>query len=199
MRREELEQLHYIAPLANIASILSLGILSHKRAARVEHDTVAMPEIQERREKVVVPGGRPLHEYVNLYINARNKMMYKVKCKHGTRGLCVIRVSTQVLDLPDVVIADQNASSDYVRFASSPWGLTRIDKDLVYARSWKHADDPIEEMRHGSIMCSEVLVPEKVESRFILGVYAPTTASVSKIKDEFPDLSVTSNGDLFFR
>ncbi len=34
MKREELDELHYITPIVNVASILSKGILSHQLAAR---------------------------------------------------------------------------------------------------------------------------------------------------------------------
>lgn len=67
MKRSELTELHYITPIANVPSILRQGILSHNRAKRVQHQSVAMNEIQDRRAKVTVPGGKKLHEYVNLY------------------------------------------------------------------------------------------------------------------------------------
>lgn len=60
-----------------------------------------MAEIQDRRAVVRVPGGRPLHEYVNLYFHARNPMLYKRLPMHDS--LCVLRVSTDVFDLPGAV------------------------------------------------------------------------------------------------
>ncbi len=60
MRREELEELHYITPIANVPSILTHGILSHVRVRKLPHQSVAMPEIQDRRRKVRVPNARPL-------------------------------------------------------------------------------------------------------------------------------------------
>ena len=131
MRREELDELHYLTPIANVPSILKHGILSHKRVSKLSHQSVAMPEIQERRRKVIVPSARPLHEYVNLYICARNPMLYKRRTEHQT--LCILCISPQVLDIPGAVIADRNASSDYVRFDAAPRGLARINRDLVFA------------------------------------------------------------------
>lgn len=66
MKREELEELHYITPISNVPSICKRGILSHHGAARIQHQSIAMAEIQDRRAKVTVPGGRRLHEYANL-------------------------------------------------------------------------------------------------------------------------------------
>jgi hypothetical protein len=165
MNREELEELHYIAPICNLGSIMSLGLLSHRRADKVEHSSIAMEEIQSRRARKTVPAGRALHQYVNLYINARNKILFKIKDQHA--NLCVLRVSTEVLDLPGVVVADRNASSDYARFAPAPDGLQHIDKRMVFANYWTHSDDPIEEWRHGSIMCAEILVPDHVRPCYI--------------------------------
>jgi len=90
-----------------------------------------MSEIQDRRSRVVVPGGRPLHEYVNLYICARNPMLYKRRDQH--RELCGLRVSTALLDAPNVIVADGNASSDYVRFEPAPKGLRIVDRELTFA------------------------------------------------------------------
>jgi hypothetical protein len=115
-------------PLINIPSVLKNGILSHERAAKLSHVSVAMAEIQERRDVKQVPGGQKLHQYANLYFHARNPMMYK---RLGQAAdLCVLRVSCDVLGLPGVVLCDQNASSDYVRFLS-PGQVSEIDMSMV--------------------------------------------------------------------
>jgi hypothetical protein len=169
MRRDQITELHFITPLANIASICQRGILCNRHAERHRHDSVAMAEIQERREKKVVPGGKPLHEYANLYFHARNPMLFKRKAQHAE--LCVLRIDLAVLDLPGVVITSQNASSDYARFYPSPQGLVHLNYDQVFAEYWTHPNDPIAEWQHKSIKCAEVLVPGKVDPQFIKGAY----------------------------
>jgi hypothetical protein len=121
MRREELPQLHYITPIENVPSILGVGILSNRKSRRLSPASIAKQDVQDLRAKVRIPGGRALHEYANLYICARNPMMYVRAPLHETT--CVLRVSTDVLDLSQVVITDQNAASDYCRFMPSPAGL----------------------------------------------------------------------------
>ncbi len=200
MTFEELEELHYITPFENMKSILEQGILSHVNAGRVKHKSVAMDEIQDRRKKVVVPGGRPLHQYVNLYFHARNPMMYKRRTRH--RELCVIKIDKAVLNLLGVVITDGNASSEYVRFMSSPVGLKMIDREYVFADSWNH-DDLIDKFRHASAKCSEVLVPDRVPAEHIIGAYVSCEESRTQLYDIIEetnrDFSVTINSDLFFQ
>ena len=197
MRRDELKELHYIAHILNLPAILSHGILSHDRATLVPHTSVAMEIIQERREKVIVPGGKPLHKYANLYINARNKMMYLRRNQH--EDLCVLRVKPDIIDLPNVVIADQNASSGWVRFTPAPKGLEYIDSDLIFSEYWTHPEDYIYEMRHGSVMCAEVLVPDIISPEFVNGIYVSCENVKIKIEKEIQNIQVSINPHMFFQ
>jgi hypothetical protein len=127
----DVKELHYITPIVNLPSILEHGILSHKLVAGLRHESVAMLEIQGIRASVRVPRGRPLHEYANLYFNARNPMMFKRSSRH--RELCVLRIRPDVLQLEGVVITDQNAASSYRRWGSFPEALARIDLERLFA------------------------------------------------------------------
>lgn len=196
MRRDELEELHYITLIRNVPSIVSRGILSHKRSERISHNSVAMEVIQERRKKKVVPGGRPLHEYVNLYIHARNPMLYVLQSHHV--DLCILRVSTEVLDLPGVIITDSNASSDYARFAPAPKGLSIVDKDLTLAEYWTHPD-PFEAMRCKSAKCAEVLVPDRIDPGLITGIYVSCPEAKTEFEVLRVDIPVKINSYLFFK
>jgi len=196
MKREDLDELHYICPIVNVASIMQNGILSHNRAMRVNHESVAKQEIQDRRKGKRVPGGLLLHDYVNLYFCSRNPMMYLRHDQH--LGLCVLMVSPSVLDLPGAVATDQNAASDYVRFKPALAGLVDIDKERVFADSWKHPDDQKEEWRHKSAMCAEVLVPGRVDQQLINGGYVSCEESRAKLQRIAPTLPTRLNPRLFF-
>lgn len=188
-------ELHCIMPIKNIPSVMQYGILSNERSAKLPHDSVAMTEIQERRDNVHVPGGLRLHQYANLYFQARNPMMYKRKNQANT--LCVLRVSCDVLKADNVVLADQNASSDYVRFLS-PNQLRLIDFDLVYAADWTHPGDPIAYYRHKARMCAEVLVPNYVPYECIIGAYVLNQTSQNTLLAIGFNLPITINPYLFF-
>ena len=185
-----------IMPLENIPSVLKLGILSNERAAKVEHYSVAMEEVQERRDVKHVPGGLKLHQYANLYFHARNPMLFKRKDAAAT--LCVLRVSTEVRHIDGVVFADRNASSDYVRFLH-PRQEGVLDYDAIFAMDWRHANDPIAYYRHRSQKCAEVLVPHCVEPRFLTGAYAVDEAAEANLQSQGFGLPITINPEMFFR
>ncbi|MDP9357506.1 MAG: DUF4433 domain-containing protein [Chloroflexota bacterium] len=61
--------------MANLSSIVRRSNLSHGRAQMLPHCSVASKEVQAIRRRKVVPNGRRLHQYANLYIDARNPML----------------------------------------------------------------------------------------------------------------------------
>jgi hypothetical protein len=187
-------ELHCIMPIANIASVLQHGILSNEQAGQLAHQSVAMQSMQDRRHVKTVPGGLKLHKYANLYFHARNPML----SVRRNEELCVLRVSAQVLHMQGVVITDQNAASDYVRFyAPNQWRL--LDFDDIYARDWTHPDDQIRGYRHKSRKCAEVLIPYKVPPNMIIGAYVPDNATAALLTRAGFPFHITIDSDFFFR
>ena len=196
MRRDELTELHYIAPIANLPSIFARGLLSHNGMKRIAHESVAMRDVQDIRTRLTVPGGMRLHDYVNLYICARNPMMYLRRAQHN--DLCVLSVSAGILDIPGTVVTDHNAASSYRRFAAAPDGLNIVDRGQTFARYWTHPGDPAEELRHKARKCAEVLVPHRVPPESIEGVYVSGTAGQVAV-GRCCNRNITVDADLFFR
>ena len=196
MDRRDLKELHFITLIENVPSIVQHCILSHKRAAKLPHGSVAMQAIQERRKLVVVPGARSLHEYANLYICARNPMLYKRQSQH--RELCVLRISTGVLDLNGAIVTDGNAASSYTRFAQAPQGLAIVNRDWTFAEFWTDPD-PIQKWRKTAAKCAEVLVPDRVHPRYLTGAYVSCKEALAKFDSLNTDLAASIDGHLFFR
>ena len=198
MNAADLTELHYITPIANVPSILKLGILSNREITRrrVKAVSVALSGVQERRESKVIPGAKPLHEYVNLYICARNPMMYLRRSQH--EALCVLQISPAVMDLPGVVIADGNAASGPTAFWQSPTGLSKVNKDTVFAEWWT---DPNEFVlwENRRVKCAEVLVPDKLDAKSILGAYVSCDAAEVQLKALASRLKINVDPHMFFR
>lgn len=196
MRAEELDELHYITPVENIPSILRRGIVSHRKAAALSHLSVADSDIQDRRVGRRVPNGLPLHDYVNLYIHARNPMLFKRLSQH--RDLCVLRISTSVLDLPGVVVTDGNAASDYTtRFGSGRAGLVHVDKELTFAERWTDSDLRVQYEKKRR-KCAEVLVPHRVPPDYIKGARVSCPEGRQNLRSTGAEIAVRIDIGLFF-
>lgn len=192
---QRVKELHCIMPIVNVLSVMQHGILSHERASALKHQSVALQAIQDKRDQIHVPGGLKLHQYANLYFNARNPMMFKRQSE--APNLCVLRISTEVLKLPGVVITDQNAASGYVRFLD-PKGWMHLNFDDIFAMDWRHPGNPPAYYRHRAVMCAEVLVQSRVESRFIVGAYVADPAPEQKLLNVGFGLPIVRNPMLFF-
>lgn len=192
----DLTELHCIMPIANMALVVEHGILSHERAAELPHASAAMPEIQERRAQVRVPGGLRLHDYVNLYFTARNPMMYLRQQEHA--GLCIVSVIREVLMTPGAIVTDRNAAADYVRFEPAPDGLAIVDQEMTFARYWTDPDF-FAQIRRKQAKQAEVLIPDRVPPESIRGAYVSCEAGRQALAAETSECKVKLEADLFFR
>jgi len=194
MLRSELTELHYITPVSNVPSIMQVGILSHDRAEQKEHESVAMPQMQGRRANLVVPGGRRLHEYANLYICARNPMLYTRRSRHD---ICVLSICLDVLDLSGVIVTNSNAGGEYARWAPAPAGLKIVDKERTFAENWTDGD-AITYWRKKAAKCAEVLVPDRVLPEYISKAYVPDEKAELNFAALAISLQVEINAHMFF-
>ena len=205
MDRALLAELHYLASIENLASICEHGILSHKLAAKLPHVDVSNPRMQElRKDKDVAYAGqarpRRLHSYANLFLHGRNSMLKDLCYSHGHKTVAVLAVSTEVLDLPGVVIADQNAASKYARFYASPDGLHHLLEAHVLARGWGDpAVDQIDYWRRKSRRSAEVLVPDRVDARYLRTAYVSCSDAGERCRRLALPLRVVIDADLFFQ
>jgi hypothetical protein len=113
-------------------------------------------------------------------------------------SICVLQVSADVLDIRNVVVTDGNAASKYVSFRPAPAGLAIVDRDRTFAEWWTH-DDQIEQWRHSSQKCAEVLVPDVVPPAYVIGAYVSCDGSRDAVHSVVPNLPVTVNPRLFFQ
>ncbi|OGV97043.1 hypothetical protein A2W24_00560 [Microgenomates group bacterium RBG_16_45_19] len=193
----DIAEIYFITDLVNMPSILKHGILSHNLVAKkkIQHSSIANVDVQGRRINKVIPGGKKLHDYANLYINARNPMLYVLLPKQ--RELCVIRISADVLRSAGVIVSDKNAARDWARFEPWPDGLNRIGKEDIFRERWD-VSDPFEKDHLKGVMCAEILVPYKVDSRYILGAYVSCQEAFDRLAELCPGFAVTINRRLFF-
>lgn len=188
--------LYNIMPIENIPSVIKFGILSNNKAEKLLHASVAMQEIQDLRDCIKVPGGLDLHDYANLYFDPRNPMMFKRK--DDADQLCVLKISIKILDKPDVIVADSNASSRYVRFYTPIEGIKMLDFNTVFMENWKDENQIVEWQQKAS-KCAEVLIPQSVPFNDVEAAFVVSEDSRNKLLSKGFDKPIAINGKIFFR
>jgi hypothetical protein len=202
LKRSEVRELHNIAPAANVPSIVEHGIHCNHRARGLVRASLASAEIQEIREARFVPNGRKLHEYANLFFDAHNPMLSRIRERN--QEVCVIRVSQEVLDLPGVVICPGNAAGAMPRFDPVEGGLEGLEAEAVYAKWFAGAlfeayyPDPVVRAQRMAVKLAEVLVPETVPPKYLLGGIVCNDAVKARLQPHVPAFEITVNGKFFF-
>lgn len=82
---------------------------------------------------------------------------------------------------------------------SAPGGFKNLDRNLIFSEYWTHPGDPIAEWRHGSIICAEILVPNRVDPGYIVGVYVSCLEAKAVLEEMNVGLAITLNPKLFFK
>ena len=157
--------LYNIQAINNIPSIMQRGLLSNERASKIKHTSIAMQEVQERRDSVYIPNGMALHQYANVYFDPRNPMLYKRKDENP--NLCILKFDRSILDFDGVIVSDRNASSKYASFYPPEIGLNEIDFKMVFASDWRDESE-YAYYRKKSIKCAEVLIPHIIPFDFVV-------------------------------
>lgn len=195
MKLEQIIELQYITLIETVPSILVHGILCHRLAEKLSHGDLSESGVQERRAKIKIPNAQSLHEYANLYFDAHNPMLSRIRSRNSV--ICILRIDPSILRESNVIISDCNAARDYTRFYGSPDGLEYLDERFIYAKYWTH-DDPFDTYKHKGIKCAEVLVPEKVEPLFIISAYVYDQEALNKIVEVGFNGPVEIKSSLFF-
>ena len=193
--------LFYITHIDNVPSIISNGILSHNSVedAKLEHTPVYDHAIISNRKKMETGAGKSLWEYVNLYFQPRNPMLYQVLIKNSIDCIVMIAVKKSVIETLGVFICDGNAASVDTRFYSNN-KFSVIEPEIlkqIKIKYWKSHDSSKRKIM------AECLVPEKVPSHLIEAIYVGNRNAADKITKSVPSLSssnisVISEPGLFF-
>jgi hypothetical protein len=184
------ESIYYITHRANLGSIISRGILSHNEIVRQDVECVDISDhgVQRWRSCCEPVFGRPIHDYVPLYMNPRNPMLFKRR--ELQNALVILKISTDALRRKDRLFSDGNAASRDTAFSRSSDVLGQAIPVLRAAR-WC-------DMKNGSrLRCAEALVFQHVASAHIQQVLCSNATMVNWVASNY-SLPAVLDADFFF-
>ncbi|SHN67619.1 protein of unknown function [Fervidobacterium gondwanense DSM 13020] len=167
------KMLYYIAPISNLHGIFKhRKVFCRKDAERkglIKEDP-SDKDVQRRRTNKIIYEGREkrynLHDYVNLYINPRNAMLYRYLREKDK--IAVLEFSGDLLSkFRYVRYSFKNASADDAIISGSPY-LINENIQRIFSSSW-NGDEELKK-----IMQSEVLVFGYVPIDFLVSIITPS-------------------------
>lgn len=180
----------------NLESVLHTGLLSHNavRAEGILKIDISNNTIQENRKRKENIYGRSIHDYVPLYINPRNPMMHSRKVKSNISDIVVLEVVPHILvQAKETLFSDGNAAETQTNFYQNQDQMESINWHQLQEGTW--SDD--ESKR---VMCSEILVPEKIDVSYINKIIVSSSFNLDGILKLYPNhfgISLEVNNSYF--
>lgn len=193
--------LFYITHIDNMESILKHGILSHNLAHEkgIVRNDISNLTVNARRNRFEASLGGNIHDYSPLYFNHKNPMLYTL-CKNKDKNtLVLLRINPHILLIDDVAFSDGNAASSSTNFFKNIEDFNKLNWNLIKKGSWYNYELGIEEGRR--IMCSEVLVKNKIPLFIINDIFVYDEKVLDRIIPLFPNhlgIRISVNKKMYF-
>lgn len=175
---------YHMTHISNLYGILEDGLLSHVEARfrnKIQFD-ISNKRIQAKRNRIENTYGKNIQEYVPLYINPLNPMMDSEKVNQSLDDIVLLEIIPHILVQKNkTLFSDGNASEEATNFYGDPEKLERVPWDLLQLGKWSENSDL------KRVMCSEVLIPNKIDTYFINKIYVKDSDNLDRIFDLFPN------------
>lgn len=190
-QRYGISTLWHITSCDNVVTILTNGLLSRHRMQHSEMPLVDISEasVQSHRIAKGTRNGLTLHDYVPLYLRARNPMLF---CRRDCNTtLCLLEIDARAcLLLQDMLFTDGNAASQRTSFYEELDQLQLLDWQALNVEYWNSIPDGKRKR------CAEVLVPHQLPVSAICRVHTASWATCIRLRGQ--GINATYSPKLFF-
>jgi hypothetical protein len=197
LKEKKVNSFWHLTHKNNIESILKHGILNHYNASKLSnYFDISDHQVQNLRENEEPIYHRRIHEYVPLFINPKNAMLFRLmKDIYIRNDLCLIEVFLDVIEC-EYLFTDGNAASRYTKFFKSLIdNFNSIPWDDIFNTSWYHSGVIYEATK--SHMQSEFLIYPEIPPKYIGEIRCYSQNTVDSIK-KFSNRAKL-NTDAFFK
>jgi hypothetical protein len=182
----------------NLESILLNGIMSHKHvyANKMISVDISNKAIQNQRDRMENIFGRNIQDYVPLYINPQNPMMDSDKVQSFISNILLLEIVPHILVQEKYTLfSDGNAAEQQTNLYHNQNEMENINWQLLQEGKWMKGTES------QRVMCSEVLIPNRVEVFYINRIILRDFSILEKVMRLYPNhkgIEIEIN-DTFFR
>lgn len=189
-------RLFHMTHINNLMSILQHGLFSHNTAPT--YLDISNPDVNSRRERIDPIHKNSLHEYVPLYFNPRNAMLYERQAEYRS-DIVIIEVARSVCLSNYTLFTERNAAANGCRFVYCLSDVGKFDWPSIHIRNWKM--DGIVNIDRKQLMMSECLVYGHVDTDDLAAVHTMNTSTTMRLQSMLAGVQhpgIHSSPGLFF-
>lgn len=189
--------LYHMTYKDNLEGILKNGLKSHNQVRRenINNVDISDNQVNDRRSRKEPIYQKSIQDYVPLYFNPKNPMLFVRKEMQD--DIVILGIDPMVLYQKNSIFTDGNAASNPTKFYKETDKLENLNWQCIRAGYWSSFDDGKRQR------CSEVLIYPIIESNQIMKIFCnnPITKEFVKQKiDNFANgkIEVEIKSNLYF-
>jgi hypothetical protein len=192
----KIDYIFHMTEVSNLKNILQYGLLSHNDAHTkgFNKTDIALQDVNQRRANKRPIHGISLHDYVPMYFNPKNPMLYRRKQIQD--NIVILAIDRRVIYQNKSIFSDGNAASDATKFYNNLSDLVRLNWQCIRNEYW---NDYVDGKR---IKCAETLIRPKIPVKYVKKIHCnsiQTKNTVDKMVSIEKPFRVELNSKYFFR
>lgn len=152
LEQYNIKYLYHITHIENLPNIIDHGLLSHYQSydENLNITDISISAVNERRNRNDPLYNRNLHEYVPLYFNPKNPMLFVRRSIQ--ENIVILCIDPIIVHETEYLFTDGNAASTSTNFYNEIRDLQKLNWACINGRYW---NDFIDGRR---IRCAEILI-----------------------------------------
>jgi len=170
--------LYHMTHRDNLEKILQVGLKSHNyaRQNKLMQNDIANNDVNDRRSRVEQIHNRSLHDYVPLYFNPKNSMLFVRR--NIQDNIVILAIDRMLIYAENTIFTDGNAANGPTKFFNDTNSLNQINWECIRAEYWSGFTDGRRERM------AEVLVFPNISAKSIQKIYCNNLDTLQFIQEK---------------
>lgn len=186
--------LYHMTHKNNLEKILQTGLKSHNDARNnnLMQNDIANNDVNNRRNKIEPIYNRSLHDYVPLYFNPKNSMLY---VQNNRKDIVILAIDRMLIYDTNAIFTDGNAANKPTKFYNDICNLNQLNWDCIKADYWKDFEDGKRKRM------AEILLFPDIPSKYIQKIYCNNLDTLQFIQEKtkkYQNIATEINLNLYF-
>ena len=175
-----IQYLFHMTEISNLSNIFEHGLLSHNEAHSkgLNQVDIALQDVNQRRASKRPIYGISLHDFVPMYFNPKNPMLYKRSEKQNQ--IVILAIDRRAIYQDKSMFTDGNAASGPTNFYNELKNLEKLNWACIRDDYWSGYHDG------KRVKCAETLTYPKVTLKHIQKIYCNNMQTKSLVDSRSP-------------
>ena len=169
-------ELFHLTHITNLKPISDQGLKCHNDISG--NEDISNPKVNILREREIKSFGS-LHDYVPLYFNPRNAMLYQT-CINFKDEIIILEIKKEIINKNNTLFSRGNAAKKNSYFTHCKIKVASFDWDMINSETWK---DPGGSEEQKSMMMSECLIYKSISSSHIKRIHCKDISTANKVSE----------------